>query len=284
MCHARRMPIGRITRGTTGTNRLRRVDRWIARQPAFLTAASPFVVDLGYGASGATAFELRERLARTRQATRVTGLEIDPERVRTARAQLAEQPAEVRAHVAFAIGGFEVPLPRGERPDVIRAFNVLRQYDEPEVAAAWASLRGRLAPGGLIVEGTCNEIGRVASWFGLDAAGPRTFTISLHLASLDAPSIVAERLPKALIHRNVPGERVHRLLTEFDDAWAREAPLATFSPRQRFIAAVGRLRQAGWPVHGGPREWRLGEVTLDAHAVAPLDAEWSGAGSAHARE
>ena len=40
---------------------------------------------------------------------------------------------------------------------------------------------------------------------GLDPEGPRTFTISLHLPSLERPSIVAQRLPKALIHRNVPG-------------------------------------------------------------------------------
>nr|HPM52817.1 class I SAM-dependent methyltransferase [Rhodoglobus sp.] len=27
------MPIGQVTRGTTGTNRLRRIDRWIAQLP-----------------------------------------------------------------------------------------------------------------------------------------------------------------------------------------------------------------------------------------------------------
>ena len=40
------MPVGSITRGTTNTNRLRRVDRWIAEQPALLHAVDPFVVDL----------------------------------------------------------------------------------------------------------------------------------------------------------------------------------------------------------------------------------------------
>ena len=43
-------PQGRITRGTTGVNRLRRVDRWVAQLPAFRTADAPLVVDLGYGA------------------------------------------------------------------------------------------------------------------------------------------------------------------------------------------------------------------------------------------
>ena len=45
--------VGRITRGTTNTNRLRRVDRWIARHPVLRRTPDPLVVDLGYGASGA---------------------------------------------------------------------------------------------------------------------------------------------------------------------------------------------------------------------------------------
>ena len=39
---------------------------------------------------------------------------------------------------------------------MIRAFNVLRQYDEGEVAAAWERLRGRLAPGGLLLTISCS--------------------------------------------------------------------------------------------------------------------------------
>ncbi|RXZ46303.1 class I SAM-dependent methyltransferase, partial [Agromyces binzhouensis] len=82
------MPVGSVTRGTTNTNRLRRVDRWIAEQAAFRRAAEPLVVDLGYGASGVTAFELAARLRRVRPDVAVLGLEIDPTRVRAAEAQL----------------------------------------------------------------------------------------------------------------------------------------------------------------------------------------------------
>ena len=49
---------GRVTRGTTGTNRLRRIDRWIARLPALRGADDPLVVDLGYGASPVTTLEI----------------------------------------------------------------------------------------------------------------------------------------------------------------------------------------------------------------------------------
>jgi hypothetical protein len=253
-------PTGRITRGTTGTNRLRRIDRWIAAQPVLRRTDDPLVVDLGYGASATTTLELRDRLARVRPDVRVVGIEIDPERVRDA-------AAATRDGVTFRLGGFEIPTER--RPAVIRALNVLRQYEESEVAAAWATMTARLQPGGLLVEGTCNELGRVASWVALDASGPRTFTISVRLAELELPSIVAERLPKALIHRNLPGERVHDLLAGLDRQWAVAAPLAVYGASQRWIAAVEALRAAGWPVHDGRTRWRLGELTVDWAAVAP---------------
>jgi len=258
----RASPQGRITRGTTGVNRLRRVDRWIASQPVLRSTPDPLVVDLGYGASATTTLELRDRLATVRPDVQVIGVEIDPERVRIA-------AAAARDGVSFRLGGFETPTPQGRPPAIIRALNVLRQYDESEVAGAWATMTARLQPGGLLVEGTCNEVGRVASWVALGPSGPLTFTVSLRLASLERPSIVAERLPKALIHRNVPGERVHELLEELDRLWAVHAPLTVYGPTQRWIATVEGLREAGWPVRGGRSRWRLGELTLDWTAVAP---------------
>jgi hypothetical protein len=266
--------VGQVTRGTTNTNRLRRVDRWIARHPLLRRTADPFVVDLGYGASGVTAFELEARLRRTRPDVEVLGLEIEPERVERARRQLEDvrggaTPFAPDARVSFARGGFEVPAPGGRRPAVIRAFNVLRQYDEADVADAWARMCGRLRPDGMLVEGTCDELGRVSTWIevGPDAA-PRSLTLSLRLAGLDSPAIAAERLPKALIHRNVPGERVHDALAALDREWTRAAAASAFGAVQRWQAAIGAMADAGWPVTGRAR-WRLGEVTLPWEAVAP---------------
>jgi hypothetical protein len=253
---------GRITRGTTGTNRLRRVDRWMATVPALRRTEDPLVVDLGYGASATTTLELAERLRRVRPDVEVLGLEIDPERVRIA--SLAARPG-----VSFALGGFEVPVPGGRRPAMLRALNVLRQYDESEVAGSWARMLARLQPGGVLVEGTCSELGRVASWVALKKTGPVSLTVSLRLAELERPSIVAERLPKALIHRNVAGERIHDFLRELDRQWARNAPLSAFGPTQRWVATAEGMRDAGWPVHGGRSRWRLGELTVDWSAVAP---------------
>lgn len=266
--------VGQITRGTTGTNRLRRVDRWIARHPALRRSEDPFVVDLGYGASGVTALELEARLRAARADVDVLGLEIDPGRVARARAQLADvragrTPFAVDARVEFARGGFEVPAPRQRRPAVIRAFNVLRQYDEPDVAGAWGLMSARLQPGGILVEGTCDELGRVSTWVevGADAA-PRTLSISLRLTGLESPAIAAERLPKALIHRNVPGEGVHDLLAALDEEWTRAVAASAFGPQQRWRAALSAMVAAGWPI-GARARWRLGELTVPWSAVAP---------------
>jgi hypothetical protein len=257
-------PIGTLTRGTTNPNRLRRVDRWLAGPQAhrLRQADDPLVVDLGYGASGVTTAELRDRLRAVRPDVEVVGIEIDPQRV--AAAQPLAEPG-----LAFVRGGFELPVPGGRRPVLVRAFNVLRQYAEAEVADAWAVMTSRLAPGGLLVEGTCDEVGRRATWLALEAQRPVSMTVSLRLAGLGRPSDVAERLPKPLIHRNVPGERVHAFLAALDDAWARQAPLASLGARQRWSASVAALRTAGWPVLDRAARWRLGEVTVAWDAVSP---------------
>lgn len=258
-------PVGTITRGTTHPNRLRRVDRWVAHAcaPALRTAADPLVVDLGYGAAAWTPRDLRDRLRAVRPDVEVVGLEIDPARV--AAAQPYAEPS-----LSFRLGGFEVPVD-GRAPVVVRAFNVLRQYDESEVAAAWTSMAARLAPGGLLVEGTCDELGRHAWWVALEPGTtvPRTLTLATRLAGLERPSDLAERLPKALIHRNVPGERVHDVLRLLDRSWAAAAPHAVFGVRQRWIATVREARAAGLEVLDGPSRWRLGELTVPWSAVAP---------------
>jgi len=258
---------GRVTRGTTGTNRLRRVDRWIAQLPVLRTAADPLVVDLGYGASATTSLELFDRLAKVRTDVEVVGIEIEPARVKLA-------SASAKPGVSFRLGGFEVPLPGARSATVIRALNVLRQYDEGEVLANWHRMVGRLQPGGVLVEGTCNEVGRVCSWVDVSLEGPQSLTVSLRLADLDEPSIVAERLPKVLIHRNIPGERVHAFLADLDRHWQYNAALSAFGPSQRWIAVAKALKAEGWPVLGTQHRWKLGELTVAWESVAPNGFRW----------
>ncbi|XVV03481.1 class I SAM-dependent methyltransferase [Actinosynnema sp. CA-248983] len=253
--------LGLPTRGTTNPNRLRRVDRWVEHSYGSLVQQSddPLVVDLGYGSSPVTTVEMASRLRHLNPKLRVLGLELDAERVAAGEA-VADPP-----WLEFRRGGFELA---GRRPLLLRAFNVLRQYTEEQATEAWATMVGRLAPGGVLVEGTCDEIGRRCSWVALTAEGPQTFTLSCLPKDIETPGDLAERLPKALIHRNVPGERVHALLSELDACWATAAAFAPFGPRARWVEAV-RLLSARWPVLDDRKRWRLGEVTVPWESVRP---------------
>lgn len=235
------------------------MDNWITATlgGTLRAAGSPLAIDLGYGATPVTTVEFAHRLWRVRPDVRVLGLELDAARVAAAR------PAARPPRLTFARGGFELA---GHRPALVRAANVLRQYSEPAALSAWASMCGGLAPGGVLVEGSCDELGRLGSWVLLDAAGPRTLTLACRTGALGRPGRFAERLPKALIHHNVPGQPIHALLRELDAAWDAAAPLAPFGPRQRWIAACGTVA-AHWPVTTGRA--RHGELTVEWAAVAP---------------
>jgi hypothetical protein len=257
-------PVGQLTRGTTGYNRLRRSDRWLVHDPrvrtALLTATDPLVVDLGYGALPVTTLELAARLRMVRPDVRVVGLEIHPERVHAART------AAGTARVEFALGGFELA---GLRPVLVRAFNVLRQYDVDAVPNAWSEMTTRLEPGGLIVDGTCDELGRRCCWVLLDAQGPVSLTLACDPFAIEKPSDLAERLPKVLIHHNVPGQPVHALLAAADRAWARAAGHGVFGPRVRWRAMLDVLAGEGFPVEPPRRRLRDGVLSVPWAAVAP---------------
>ena len=256
-------PLGHATRGTTGYNRLRRSDRWLVHsdrvRAALLRAADPLVVDLGYGALPVTTLELAARLQTVRPDVRVVGLEIHPERVRTAQ-QAATDGVE------FALGGFELA---GLTPVLVRAFNVLRQYPVTDVDAAWAQLCARLGPGGLLVDWTCDELGRLCCWVLLDADGPVGLTLACDPFAIERPSELAERLPKVLIHHNVEGQPIHALLQAADRAWAAAAGHGVFGPRVRWRAMLEQLCAEGFPVDPPRRRLRDGVLTVPWAAVAP---------------
>ncbi|GIG67945.1 class I SAM-dependent methyltransferase [Phytomonospora endophytica] len=245
-------PVGEVTRGTTNPNRLRRMDHWVARRygPLLRAAADPLVVDLGYGGAPVTTVELYRRLRRARGDVRVVGLEIEPERVALGEA-VASPPG-----LTFARGGFELA---GLRPVLVRAANVLRQYPEDAVAGAWGLMGAR---GAVVVDGTCDELGRLGAWIAVEDGEPVTLTLSASLAHLERPATFAERLPKALIHRNTPGEGVHALLAALDDAWRDAAGSSVFGPRDRWRRTVEAARAGGVPVQEPPSRWRDGEVTV----------------------
>jgi hypothetical protein len=239
---------------------LRRSDRWLVHsrrvRTALQAAADPLVVDLGYGALPVTTLELAARLRVVRADVRVVGLEIHPERV-----------VPPRDGVEFGLGGFELA---GRTPVLVRAFNVLRQYPVEAVSEAWSVMQRQLAPGGLIVDGTCDELGRRCSWVLLDAVGPVSLTLACDPFAIDRPSDLAERLPKILIHHNVEGQPIHTLLTAADRAWASAAGHGVFGPRVRWRAMLDLLRAEKYPVGPARRRMRDGVLTVPWSTVAPV--------------
>ncbi|AWB83270.1 SAM-dependent methyltransferase [Corynebacterium liangguodongii] len=259
--YGRDRPFGVITRGTTGVNRLRRCDRWVryhaGAQEVLRSTPRPLAIDVGYGASHTTTVEWARWLRQINPAVEVVGLEIHPERV-----------LPPRDGVRFELGGFELA---GYTPHLVRAFNVLRQYDVADVAPMWEAVTSRLAPGGLFIEGTCDELGRRAAWVLLDATGPRTLTLAWDPHDAQRPSDLAERLPKALIHNNVPGEAIHALLAAADEAWERAAGWAPHGPRVRWRHAHAELIREGWGLAPVRRRLRDNTLTINWEDVSPRD-------------
>ncbi len=252
--------VGSITRGTTGVNRLRKCDRWMChnsrvREALHHASGRPLAIDLGYGAAPWTTVEMATRLRHhLAPELEVVGLEIDPDRI------FPDQNG-----VRFEVGGFELS---DYRPNLVRAFNVLRQYSVTEVENAWRMMQAQLAPGGVVVEGTSNEVGRRATWVLLDEHRPLSLTMVWTPGELENPSEIAERLPKALIHRNVPGEPIHKLLTAADAAWASTAGYSPFGPIDRWRRTLQILRDEGWPIVRQHRKIRDCLMTVPWETVA----------------
>lgn len=254
-------PLGQPTRGKTAHNRLRRVDNFLLyydsgllrrRDGAFADAC---FVDLGYGAEPWTTLESAARLRRVAPALPVLGVEIDPVRV------AAAQPY-ADALTQFRLGGFNVPLhwrPDGTREAAraLRAFNVLRQYEEDEVAAAWEAMGQALLPGGLLLEGTSEPFGRlwVANLLRKEAEALRmeglVFSTNFRLGF--DPAAFQAVLPKNYIHRMVEGEMIYALLEAWKRAVRETMAVRAWGLRQWFSASAHRLAELGQPVVLRPR-------------------------------
>lgn len=256
----RARPLGQPTRGKTAPNRLRKTDAFLALAfPAFVRRLPGLYVDLGYGAYPVTSVETLRRLRRLNPAATVLGVEIDPDRV-------AEAQAYTEPGLEFRLGGFNLPLAAGERAAVVRAFNVLRQYDEAAVAQALTALEAGLAPGGLLIEGTCDPTGRLMT-FNLYQRQPAGLA---RLGLVLAPSLRADFqprqlqavLPKNYIHHAEPGGRIDQFFAAWQACW-QSARAQGRDPRLVFLAAARQLAgRHAYPVDPRPALQRRGFLWL----------------------
>ena len=246
-------PVGQPTRGKTASNRLRRVDNFILLyEPSLLTRsdglfAEAMFVDLGYGFDARTTLESAERFRRVNPTLKILGVEIDKERVEAALPFADER-------TFFRLGGFNLPLQAGESVRLMRAFNVLRQYEEKDFVPAYERLAQYVLPGGLMIEGTSNPFGSVwaanvarmlagGSWKMEALVFSTNFRMGFDITDFQAV------LPKNHIHHVVQGEEVY----DFFEAWKRSAAETShakaFGLRQWFVSSAEVLLQKGFKVN-----------------------------------
>jgi hypothetical protein len=245
-------PMGQVTRGKTARNRLRRVDiftllyaRGLLRQ-AVLGYKRAFYVDLGYGAEAFTTLESAERYRRVNPDLDVLGVEIEPARVEAALPYAGE-------HTFFRLGGFNLPLEEGETVRLLRAFNVLRQYSEEQVADAHITMGQYLIPGGLIIEGTSDPYGRV--WTanllrkgqGSDLCH-EGLVFGTNFRWGFEPEIFQPVLPKNYIHRMVEGESINTFFGAWKAAARQTIGFKAYCLRQWFAASALELAQRGYAI------------------------------------
>jgi hypothetical protein len=255
MPHSRlsKKPEGQPTRGKTASNRLRRVDNFILLyEPSLLTRtdnlfADSMFVDLGYGFDARTTLESATRFRRVNPNLKILGVEIDKERVEAALPFADDK-------TFFRLGGFNLPLKANEHVRLIRAFNVLRQYEEKDFALAYERLAQYVIPGGLMIEGTSNPFGSIscANLVRKEASGDwkfegLVFNINFRLG-FDVEEFQTI-LPKNLIHHVIQGEPIY----DFFGAWKKSsketAAMKTYGAKQWFVASAETLAQKGYRVN-----------------------------------
>jgi hypothetical protein len=171
--------------------------------------------------------------------------------------------------IGFVHGGFDLPRHVDEPARLIRAMNVLRQYEERDVVPAWRAMGRGLSEGGLLVEGTSDPLGRLLVVHRLRRE--REDLVSegvLFLARIQSVKDVRDFqavLPKRLIHRVTPGEPVFDLFEEWSAAW-RDA-----SGRPRRFQVAGQNLAQRRPDVGAPARWlRRGALLWRLAFAIPL--------------
>lgn len=276
-------PLGSPTRGKTAPGRLRGLDTLallyapqLFRPRRGPRADAPFV-DLGYGETPQTTLESAVRFRRRAPQLPVIGYEIDRHRV------AAAEPFE-DARTRFRLGGFDFelePFGKGRAPQparLVRAFNVLRQYDEPSASPALALMLERIEAGGLLIEGSSDPAGRLwsaqllrsrAGSMGAEEfvggvgsgnryrsgnrfedgrgdadGGPAVEALAFGVSDEPGftPAALRAVLPKRFVHRVVPGSGLHAFFERWEREWRSAAGR---SGRARLGASVRALRRGG---------------------------------------
>jgi len=255
-------PQGQPTRGKTALNRLRQVDNYICLAWGHhLIGQNPLIVDVGYGEYAWTALEMYNRLMRVNPNLHLLGLEIDPLRVKNALPHI-NPPV-----IDFQLGGFNISdILSDKKATFIRAYNVLRQYDESDVADALQTMGNSLAEDGLLIEGTSTPTGRIVAFDVYQKkAGSlvhRQLVFGSNLRHADTPTEFQAILPKRLIHH-----AYDESVWSFFRMWERGLSLARgagqYQHRRRWSYAVRYLHEQGYAIDIRKRIMGRGYLVLN---------------------
>lgn len=208
-------------------------------------ANAGLVVDVGYGADAITTLETFHRLRARNAEVRIIGVEIERERVNNA------LPFAQPGRIDFRLGGFDLPLGADERPGLIRAMNVLRQYPEAEYDGARNLLTGALAAHGVLLEGTSSPSGRLLAanlWRRSESEVVHDgVVLSVNLRRPWAPRELQAVLPKNWIHKCEPGSDLDRWFAHWERAVeeVRDPRAQHRTARGVFVRAAHVMREQG---------------------------------------
>lgn len=255
-------PQGQPTRGKTALNRLRQVDIYICLAWRHILAhQSALVVDIGYGEYAWTALEMHSRLMTIHPNISLLGIEIDPQRVENA-LPYANPPM-----IDFRLGGFNVADNLLNTPaTLIRAYNVLRQYDESAVKDALAHMADGLVEGGLLIEGTSTPTGRIVAFDVYQKqAGElvhRQLVFGTNFRHPDTPTEFQAILPKRLIHHAYE-EPVWSFFRMWERGLAMARGAGQYRHRRRWCYGVRYLREQGYQIDARKRIMGRGYLVLN---------------------
>jgi len=145
-------------------------------------------------------------------------------------------------------------LKEGETVRLIRAFNVLRQYEEKVFISAYERLAQYVLPGGLMSEGTSDPFGRIwsanvarmmdaGSWKMEALVFSTNFRSGLDVEEF--PTI----LPKNHILHALPGEMIYDFFAAWKRAAAETVCAKVYGLHQWFEAAAQSLARNGYSIN-----------------------------------
>lgn len=217
-------------RGRTEAGRLRLVDAFVAGLYAEeVDRIEDFLaLDIGFGESPETSFELEAMLCELGFDAYVIATDITEHRVRVAKKSYPE------SSVDFRLASFADALKAGERPQLIRAMNVLRGYNVEEIDSIHDNLLASLRQGGFLFEGSASPDGKVVVAHVFQQDGPRQLVFLTDKEEGAHPLIFRDYLPRDLRRSFLPGGELHHCFDTWKRGWETQQGSSIHRLRESF--------------------------------------------------